>query len=123
MNKVIIINGPSCSGKTTISKEICKQSHNKFIHLQIDKTGEFYGTIFPKGFVFVPNEIGTENNDDGMKGLFNNNRFARRKVIASILLCTAKELLSQGFDIVIDTALDGPDALELAQIYLNSLKN
>lgn len=118
MSKVIIINGPSCAGKTTIAKEICKQSGNKFVHLQIDKAGEFYGTIFPKGFVFTENEIGTENNDDGLKGLFNNNRLARRKVVASVLLGTAKELLKQNFNIVIDTALDGPDAKELAQIYL-----
>lgn len=118
MSKVIIINGPSCAGKTTIAKEICKQSNNKFVHLQIDKAGEFYGTIFPKGFVFTENEIGTENNDDGLKGLFNNNRLARRKVVASALLATAKELLKQNFNIVIDTALDGPDAKELAQIYL-----
>lgn len=88
------------------------------MHLQIDKAGEFYSTIFPKGFVFEENEIGTENNDDGLKGLFNNNRLARRKVVASILLATAKELLKQNFNIVIDTALDGPDAKELAQIYL-----
>jgi len=26
MSKVIIINGPSCTGKTTIAKEICRQS-------------------------------------------------------------------------------------------------
>jgi chloramphenicol 3-O-phosphotransferase len=118
MSKVIIINGPSCAGKTTIAKEICRQSDNKFVHLQIDKAGEFYGTIFPKGFVFAENEIGTENNDDGLRGLFNNNRLARRKVVASILLATTKELLKQNFNIVIDTALDGPDAKELAQIYL-----
>ncbi len=121
MSKVIIINGPSCAGKTTIAKEICKKSNNKFVHLQIDKAGEFYNTIFPKGFKFAENEIGTENNDDGLKGLFNNNRLARRKVVASILLATAKELLKQNFNIVIDTALDGPDAKELAQIYLEYL--
>ncbi len=123
MNQVIIINGPSCSGKTTIAKEICKRSDNKFVHLQIDKTGEFYGTIFPKGFLFAENETGTENDDDGLKGLFNNNRLARRKVVASILLATVKELLSQNFNIVIDTALDGPDAKELAQMYLEYLKS
>ena len=121
--RVIIINGPSCAGKTTIAKEICSQSGNKFVHLQIDKTGEFYGTIFPKGFKFAENEEGTENNDDGLKGLYNNNRLARRKVVASILLATAKELLHQNFSIVIDTSLDGPDAQELAQLYLESLKD
>ena len=121
--RVIIINGPSCAGKTSIAKEICSQSGNKFVHLQIDKTGEFYSTIFPKGFKFVENEAGTENNDDGLKGLFNNNRLARRKVVASILLATAKELLSQNFSIVIDTALDGPDAQELAKLYLEKLKD
>jgi chloramphenicol 3-O phosphotransferase len=120
---VIIINGPSCAGKTSIAKEICKYSGNKFMHLQIDKTGEFYSTIFPKGFKFVENEAGTENNDDGLKGLFNNNRLARRKIVASILLATAKELLRQNFSIVIDTALDGPDAQELAKLYLEALKD
>lgn len=122
MSKVIIINGPSCAGKTTIAKEICKQSNNKFVHLQIDKAGEFYSTIFPKGFLFAENDPGTENDDDGLKGLFNNNRLARRKVVASILLATAKSLLLQDFNIVIDTALDGPDAKELARVYIEHLK-
>lgn len=67
MSKVIIINGPSCAGKTTIAKEICKQSGNKFVHVQIDKAGEFYSTIFPKGFKFIENETGTEGNDDSLK--------------------------------------------------------
>ncbi|MCX4079788.1 hypothetical protein N7280_04030 [Rickettsia rhipicephali] len=40
MNQVIIINGPSCTGKTTIAKEICRQSNNKLIHLQIDIKSE-----------------------------------------------------------------------------------
>ncbi len=121
--RVIIINGPSCAGKTTIAKEICNQSGDQFVHLQIDKTAEFYSTIFHKGFKFVENEAGTENNDDGLKVLFNNNRLARRKVVASILLATAKELLSQNFSIVIDTSLDGPDAIKLAKFYLEQLKN
>ena len=121
MNQVIIINGPSCAGKTTIAKEICNQTNNKFVHLQIDKAGEFYGTIFPKGFTFSENTPGTEENDDGLKGLFNNNRLARRKVVASILLATAKELLSQKWSVVIDTALDGPDSKELAALYLEYL--
>jgi len=122
MSKVIIINGPSCAGKTTIAKEICRQSNHKFVHLQIDKVGECYGTIFPKGFLFAENDPGTENDDDGLKGLFNNNRLARRKVVASILVVTAKSLLLQDFNIVIDTALDGPDAKELARVYIEHLK-
>ncbi|MFN7038015.1 MAG: phosphotransferase-like protein [Alphaproteobacteria bacterium] len=122
MNTTIIINGPSCAGKTTIAKEICKQSKNGFVHLQIDKTGDYYNTIFPNKFQFVENEVGTENNDDTLKGLFNNNRLARRKIITSILLATAKELLSQNFNIIIDTALDGPDAQEMAEYYMKYLK-
>lgn len=82
MNKVIIINATSCAGKTTIAKEICNQNNNKFDHLQIDKAGEFYSTIFSKGFIFIENKLGTEN-DDGLKGLFNNNRLVRRKVVTS----------------------------------------
>ena len=37
------------------------------------------------------------------------------------MLATAEELISQGFNLVIDTALDGPDAKELAAIYFNRL--
>jgi chloramphenicol 3-O phosphotransferase len=118
--RAIIINGPSCAGKSTIAKEICA-TLDKFVHLQIDKTGDFYGTIFPKGMKFVDNDPGTEDDDNGIKGLFNKNRLARRKVVASIMLATAEELLSQGFHIVVDTALDGPDAKELAQLYFNRL--
>lgn len=121
MSRVIIINGPSCAGKTTIAKEICGHSENKFAHLQIDKTGEFYSTIFPKGFKFVENDAGTEDNDNGLNGLFNNNRLARRKIVASILLATSQELLNKNFDVVIDTALDGPDAQELARYYIQYL--
>lgn len=113
MSKVIIINGPSCAGKTTIAKEICSQSDNKFVHLQIDKAGEFYSTIFSKGFAFAENEIGTENNDDGLKGLFNNNRLARRKVVASILLATAKEGYTNDFDIFCGTVTKG-EAFDIA---------
>ncbi|OJV16123.1 MAG: hypothetical protein BGO27_02680 [Alphaproteobacteria bacterium 33-17] len=122
MNKVIIINGPSCAGKTSIAKEICRQSGNKFAHLQIDRTAEYSGTIFPQGFEFAKNEVGTESNDDG-QSLFNNNRLARRKIVASILLATSRELLNQGISVVIDTALDGPDAKDLAIYYLKYLKN
>jgi chloramphenicol 3-O-phosphotransferase len=120
--EVIIINGPSCAGKSTICREICKLSEGKFVHLQIDKAGEFYGTIFPKGFTFTKNEPGTENNDNTLQGLYNNNRLARRQVVASILLATGRELLSKNFKIVIDTAFDGPDAKELARLYLDYLK-
>ena len=67
MSKVIIINDPSRAGKTTIAKEICRQSHIKFVNLQIDKSGEFYSTIFPKGFLFAENYPVTENYDDGLK--------------------------------------------------------
>lgn len=123
MNRVIIINGPSCAGKTTIAKEICLQTKSKFVHLQIDKASEFNATIFPKGFKYAENLEGTENNDNGLLGLYNNNRLARRKIVASILLATAKELLTQNFNIVIDTALDGPDSKELAKYYLEYLKN
>jgi chloramphenicol 3-O phosphotransferase len=122
MKKVIIINGPSCAGKSTIAKKICNKSNNKFLHLQIDKVSHLYGTIFPQGIKFVENEPGTDDQDNGLKGLFNKNRFARRKVVASIMLATANELIKQGFDLVIDTAFDGPDAEALATLYLDRLK-
>ena len=122
MSQIIILNGPSCAGKSTIAKEICATLDN-FIHLQIDKVSTFYGTIFPKGMKFVQNDPGTDDEDDGLKGLFNKNRIARRKVVASILLATANELASQGFNLVIDTALDGPDAKDLAKMYLDRLKS
>jgi chloramphenicol 3-O-phosphotransferase len=46
--RVIIINGPSCVGKTSIAKEICKQSGDKFVHLQIDEFKKFLFTILNK---------------------------------------------------------------------------
>ncbi len=95
-------------GKTTIAKEICKQTDNKFALLQIDKIGEFYNIVFPKGYKFVAQDSDIKK-DNPLKVLFNDNRLARRKAIASMLLSVAKELLSQEFSIVIDTALDGPD--------------
>ena len=58
LQKIIIINGPSCSGKSTIAKEICEKL-DRCLHLQIDKVGDLYGTIFPKGMKFVENDPGT----------------------------------------------------------------
>lgn len=95
------------------------------MHLQIDKIGELYNTIFPQGFQFVEAEDeakNVDNRDSFLKGLFNNNRLARRKVIASIGCSVANELLLQGFDVIFDTALDGPDAKDLAEFYLNKLR-
>ena len=48
VNKIIIINGPSCAGKTTIAKEICKQSDKQFVHLQLDEAKKYL--IYHFGF-------------------------------------------------------------------------
>jgi len=105
MNQVIIINGPSCAGKTTIAKEICRQSYNQFIHLQIDEAKKYLFTILDSKS--TPREIG-------------------RPICDEILLQTAKIFLRNGKNIVIDTTFDGDDrenVIATAKHYIAFFKN
>jgi chloramphenicol 3-O-phosphotransferase len=105
MNKVIIINGPSCAGKTTIAKEICKQSDNQFVHLQIDEAKKYLFTILDSKS--TPRKIG-------------------RPICDETLLQTAKNFLRNGKNIVIDTTFDGEDrwdVIEMAKYHIAFFKN
>lgn len=105
MNQVIIINGQSCAGKTTIAKEICRQSYNQFIHLQIDEAKKYLFTILDSKS--TPREIG-------------------RPICDEILLQTAKIFLRNGKNIVIDTTFDGDDrenVIATAKHYIAFFKN
>jgi chloramphenicol 3-O-phosphotransferase len=94
MNKVIIINGPSCAGKTTTAKEICKQTDNKFVHLQIDEAKKYLFTILD--LQSTPREIG-------------------RHICDNILLQTAQVFLRNGYNVVVDTTFDGDDGAQIAR--------
>ncbi len=105
MNKIIIINGPSCGGKTTIAKEICSQSENKFVHLQIDEAKKYLFTILDSKS--TPREIG-------------------RPICDEILLQTAEIFLRNGKNIVIDTTFDGDErenVITTAEHYIAFFKN
>ena len=102
MSKVIIINGPSCAGKTTLAKEICKQSDNKFFHLQVDESKKYLFTILDAKA--TPRNIG-------------------RPICDNILLQTALIFLQNGYGVVIDTIFDGDDALQIAKYHLNFFKD
>lgn len=105
MNKIIIINGPSCAGKTTIAQEICRQSDNQFVHLQIDEAKKYLFTILDSKS--TPREIG-------------------RPICDEILLQTAQIFLSNGKNIVIDTTFDGDDrenVMVTAKHYIAFFKN
>lgn len=102
MSKVIIINGPSCAGKTTIAKEICMQSDNKFVHLQVDESKKYLFTILDAKT--IPRNIG-------------------RPICDNILLQTALIFLQNGYGVVIDTIFDGDDVLQIAKYHLNFFKD
>ncbi|MDX2050628.1 MAG: AAA family ATPase [Rickettsiaceae bacterium] len=102
MSKVIIINGPSCAGKTTIAKEICRQSEDKFVHLQIDESKKYLFTILDAKT--TPRNIG-------------------RPICDNILLQTALIFLQNGYGVLIDTIFDGNDALQIAKYHLNFFKD
>ena len=95
---VIILNGGSCSGKSTIAKEICRQSGDGFVRLQVDEVKRYLFTILDKKS--TPREIG-------------------RPICDEILLQTAKIFLKNGKNIVIDTSFDGDDAVEIAKKHIN----
>jgi predicted kinase len=81
MSRVIIINGSSCAVKTTIAKELCRQSNNQFVHLQVDEAKKYLFTILDLNS--TPIEIG-------------------RPICDEILLQTAKVFLKNGKNVVID---------------------
>ena len=85
MNQVIIINGPSCAGKTTTAEEICRQTNYKFVHVKIDEAKKYLFTILDSKA--TPRKIG-------------------RPICDEILLQTAKIFLKTGKNIVIDTTFD-----------------
>lgn len=102
MNQVIIINGPSCAGKTTIAKEICKQSNNQFVQIQVDEAKKYLFTILDSKT--TTREIG-------------------RPITDKILLQTANIFLKDGKNIVIDTTFDGDNAIEIAKYHIDFFKN
>jgi chloramphenicol 3-O-phosphotransferase len=102
MSRVIIINGPSCAGKTTIAKEICSQSNNKFVHLQVDESKKYLFTILDAKA--TPRNIG-------------------RPICDNILMQTALIFLQNGYGVVIDTIFDGDDATQIAKYHLNFFKD
>lgn len=92
MNQVIIINGPSCAGKTTIAKEICKQTNYQFVPVQIDEAKKYLFTILDSKA--TPRKIA-------------------RPICDEILLQTAQIFLNNGKNIVIDTTFDFDERDEL----------
>lgn len=102
MNKVIILNGPSCCGKTTIAREICKQSDHRFVHLQVDEFKKFLFTIIK--YEDVDNLLG-------------------RKICNRMLITSAKNFLDNGFNVVIDTTFNGDNAKDIAKIHLEQLSD
>jgi chloramphenicol 3-O-phosphotransferase len=112
---IIIINGPSCAGKTTICKEICKISSEKIVHLQADRIKDLYLSIFDN-FKFPDENI-------DISGRNNKNCFTGKSIFTKILLATAKEIAISNIKVVIDTNIDGIDAKDLARFYLEYLKD
>jgi predicted kinase len=97
-DKVIIINGPSCSGKTTVAKEICKQSNDEFVILQIDEVKKYLSTT---NFKIPFREI-------------------RRTICDEIMLGMAKIFLKNGKNVVIDTTFNAEDnAMKLMKSHID----
>lgn len=99
---LVIINGASCSGKSSIAREICKQSEDRFVHLQVDEAKKYLFTILDHNS--TPREIG-------------------RPICDEILLQTAKIFLKNKKNVVIDTVFDGDNAKGIAKLHLDFFKN
>ena len=102
MSKIIILNGGSCSGKSTIAKEICRQSGDKFVHLGVDEFKRFLFTIV------------NHDNIEHPQG---------QKICNRMLITAAKAFLDNGFNVVIDTIFYGKNAQIIAKIHLDQLKD
>ena len=102
MYQVILINGGSCSGKTTICKEICKQSNDQFIHLQVDEAKKY---LFTTNFKISSREVA-------------------RSICDEILLQTAKIFLQNDKNVVIDTTFnEQDDAIKLMKYHVDFFKD
>ncbi|WP_161982751.1 phosphotransferase-like protein [Candidatus Deianiraea vastatrix] len=99
---VVILNGPSCSGKSTIAKEICKLSDDKFVHLQVDEAKNYLSTILDQKSTL---------------------RHIGRQICDDILLQTADIFLKNGKNVVIDTIFNGDDAVLIAKKHLDFFQN
>ena len=97
---VIIINGPSGCGKSTICKEICKQSNNKFVHLQIDEFKKLLFTTIDKNLL---------NHNIG------------REICDNIMLNSVLTFTKNNFNIIIDTIFDGQNAKNIAEYHIKCL--
>lgn len=95
---VIIINGPSCAGKTSISQEICVRTGGSFVHVQVDQAKQYMFTILDRASTSP--EVG-------------------RHICDTILLSTAKVFLEHGKNVVIDTTFDSDDAVKIAKRHIN----
>ncbi len=101
-DKVIIINGPSCCGKTTVAKEICNQSNDEFVILQIDEVKKYLSTT---NFKIPFREV-------------------RRPICDEIMLQMAKIFLKNGKNVVIDTTFNAEDnAMKLMKYHIDFFKN
>ncbi|MFN7039379.1 MAG: phosphotransferase-like protein [Alphaproteobacteria bacterium] len=107
MPKCIILNGASSSGKTTIAQELQKLIPS-LVHIQIDNIAELYFGFFSDNY---PHSIEWDEE-----------RYMRQVAIRQMLISSAKIMLKQNFDVVIDTGIYGPYAQEHKKYYLTELK-
>lgn len=105
--KCIILNGASCSGVTSIAKELQKQVPD-FLHLETRRVGEFYCGMFPPSY--------------NHSSQWDEDRFTRRNNLNSISCYTAKMILDHSMNVIIDTGFDGPDGDKLLKNFLNYLE-
>ena len=108
MRKVIILNGPSCSGKSSIAKEL-QNIDSQLCHIQIDEIAGIYFNMFKPDY---PHAVE-----------FNEERINRQIAIREILINTALTMLNQGFSVCIDTGFDEPMAKDHYDYYINKLQN
>ncbi|MBX9704031.1 MAG: chloramphenicol phosphotransferase CPT family protein [Silvanigrellaceae bacterium] len=106
--RCIILNGTSSSGKTSVAKALQLEMPN-LLHLQIDSIGDLYFGMFPPGY------------DDSFTDKWEEPTFRCRKQITEIFLKCALTMMKSGYNLCLDTILDGPDSIENMNYYLETL--
>jgi len=106
MTYCIILDGVCCAGATSIAHEIQK-AMPQTLHIELKKIAQLYTGMFPENYV--------HSNE------WDENRFARRNSIATIISQMAIIGLKQGFNVCIDVGMDGPDHDKLLKIYMDHL--
>lgn len=99
---IILLNGTSSSGKTTIAKILQNELEGPYLHFGLDLFFKFYFSTFPKGYSLTPFPEGL--NDDELYEYRDKDDWSNKKFFS--FHKTAAALAGAGNNMIIDTLFE-----------------